>query len=269
MGDANPIRTLGDYSRPSHEGYRKTIELPEGNNMVPFRSDTIRLVQNDAHSTDFGKACFYFNFYFVIRLAIGLNVFQQDPSPHGRILLLASLLNSFHREGLQNSAMTSRYSNNIKESVSLKHGLDLALYDNKSWNEPMDFAKPVKAISLPEGVPMNKITSLCEIYSGPYDTQYCMENLEQAFVDYASSRIDKAGGLVSNFMESKDARLSKFEVDFKQQQSEMTNKIDTVLKVITDRITGVLPSDTVKNPKLNVNSTSPVSSTCSYLIVDP
>ncbi|GKB52083.1 hypothetical protein Tco_0902836 [Tanacetum coccineum] len=57
-------------------------------------------------------------------------------------------------------------------------------------------------------------------------------------------------------MVSQDARLSKFEADFKQQQSEMTNKIDTVLKAITDRIMGALPSDTVKNPKPNVNSTS-------------
>ncbi|GJU76454.1 hypothetical protein Tco_1273524 [Tanacetum coccineum] len=31
---------------PSHEGYRNTIELPDGNNVVPLRSDTIRLVQN-------------------------------------------------------------------------------------------------------------------------------------------------------------------------------------------------------------------------------
>ncbi|GJY60079.1 zinc finger, CCHC-type containing protein [Tanacetum coccineum] len=45
-GDANPIHTLGDYSKPSHEGYRNTIELSEGNNVVPLRSDTIRLVQN-------------------------------------------------------------------------------------------------------------------------------------------------------------------------------------------------------------------------------
>ncbi|GJR74133.1 hypothetical protein Tco_0086498 [Tanacetum coccineum] len=46
--DENPIRTLEDYSRPSHEGYRNTIELPDGNNVVtrPLRSDTIRLVQN-------------------------------------------------------------------------------------------------------------------------------------------------------------------------------------------------------------------------------
>ncbi|GKE42781.1 hypothetical protein Tco_1470065 [Tanacetum coccineum] len=70
-------------------------------------------------------------------------------------------------------------------------------------------------------------------------------------------------------MASQDARLSKFEDDFKQPQGEMTNKINTVLKASTDRITGVLPSDTVKNPKLNVNSTSPVLSVRSYLVEDP
>ncbi|GKB71712.1 zinc finger, CCHC-type containing protein [Tanacetum coccineum] len=46
MGDANPIRTLGDYSKPIHEGYKNTIELPVENNVVPLRSDTIRLLQN-------------------------------------------------------------------------------------------------------------------------------------------------------------------------------------------------------------------------------
>nr|GEV63294.1 zinc finger, CCHC-type [Tanacetum cinerariifolium] len=46
MGDANPIRTLGDYPKPSHEAYMNTIKLPKGNNLVPLRSNTIRLVQN-------------------------------------------------------------------------------------------------------------------------------------------------------------------------------------------------------------------------------
>ncbi|GJZ33984.1 hypothetical protein Tco_0579420 [Tanacetum coccineum] len=46
MGDENPTRTLRDYSKPSHEGYRNTIKLPVGNNVVPLRSDTIQLVQN-------------------------------------------------------------------------------------------------------------------------------------------------------------------------------------------------------------------------------
>nr|GEV68384.1 putative reverse transcriptase domain, ribonuclease H-like domain, aspartic peptidase domain protein [Tanacetum cinerariifolium] len=83
--DKNHIRTIGDYSKPSHEGYRNIIELPEGNNVVPLRSDSIRVV--------------------------------------------------------------------------------------------------------------NKITSLCETYSGPHNTQYRMENPEQAFIEYVSSRTDKAGGI--------------------------------------------------------------------------
>nr|GEW65770.1 hypothetical protein [Tanacetum cinerariifolium] len=49
----------------------------------------------------------------------------------------------------------------------------------------------------------------------------------------------------------------------------MNNKIDTVLKAISDQITGALLSDTVKNPKLNFNSTFPVLLACSYLTEDP
>ncbi|GKA71072.1 hypothetical protein Tco_0777211, partial [Tanacetum coccineum] len=176
------------------------------------------------------------------------------------------------RRTIDQSAGGKLRDQNVEESWALLE--DLALYDNESWNVLRDFAKPVKAITLPQDVPstsdrrlielenqvqhlmeahlaptqptqVNKITTSCEICSGPHDTQYCMEDPEQAFVEYASSRTDEAGeGLVSNFMASQDARLSKFEADFKQQQSEMTNKIDTVLKAITDRIAGALPSDT-------------------------
>nr|GEY57577.1 MAK10-like protein [Tanacetum cinerariifolium] len=110
--------------------------------------------------------------------------------------------------------------NNDEESWALLE--DLALYDNASWNDPRDFAEPVKAISMPQDVPstsdqrltkfenqvqrlmeahlapnqpvqVNKIASSCDIYSGLHDTQYCMENIEQAFVEYASSHIDVAG----------------------------------------------------------------------------
>nr|GEV23761.1 MAK10-like protein [Tanacetum cinerariifolium] len=168
MGDENPIRTLGDYSKPSHEGYMNTIELTIGNNV--------------------------------------------DPSPHGRILLPDSLLNSFHREGPQNSR--------ISPSMT-------------TWNDPMDFAKLVKAITLPQDVlstsdrrlieleaqvqrlmeahlaptqptQVNKITTSCEICNGPYDTQYCMENPEQAFVDFASSHTDEAGGKWYTFKPEKN-----------------------------------------------------------------
>ncbi|GJZ20907.1 hypothetical protein Tco_0557946 [Tanacetum coccineum] len=96
----------------------------------------------------------------------------------------------------------------------------------------------------------------------PMILSIAIEDTEQAFVEYASSRIDEVGeGLVSEFMASQDTRLSKFEADFKQQQSEMTNKINTMLKAITDRIAGILHSDTVKNMKLR---TYPVLSARSY-----
>ncbi|GKA99893.1 hypothetical protein Tco_0827887 [Tanacetum coccineum] len=218
MGDENPIHTLGDYSKPSHEGYRNTIELPTRNNVVPLRLDTIRLVQN---------GCSFHELQF------------EDPNQH------------------------------LKDFLKLVDSLDL----NGENRERMRI--------------------------GPHDTQYCMENPEQAFVEYASSRTDEAGGkwytfkpeqnnlgdtynpswkshpnlsqsnlkgLVSNFMASQDARLSKFEANFKQQQSEMTNKINTVLKAITDQIAGMLLSDTVKDPKLG---THPVSSARSYPTIDP
>nr|GEY97880.1 MAK10-like protein [Tanacetum cinerariifolium] len=90
-------------------------------------------------------------------------------------------------------------------------------------NDPRDFAKPVKAISLPQDilstsdrclidlenqvqclmeahlapnppVQVNKIASSCGICSGPHDTQYCMKNPEQAFVEYASTRTNETEG---------------------------------------------------------------------------
>nr|GEW18551.1 retrotransposon Orf1 [Tanacetum cinerariifolium] len=42
-------------------------------------------------------------------------------------------------------------------------------------------------------IKVNKITTSCEICSGPHDTQYCMEDSEQAFVEYASSCTNKTG----------------------------------------------------------------------------
>ncbi|GJV41199.1 retrovirus-related pol polyprotein from transposon TNT 1-94 [Tanacetum coccineum] len=115
------------------------------------------------------------------------------------------------QDGVRNSCSSSLFTWALLE--------DLALYDNKSWNDPKNFINWSRQ-------------SLCPRMS-------------------------------------RDAKLSKFEADFKQQQSKMTNKIDTVLKAITDRIMGALLSDTVKNPKLNVNPTSLVLSARSYPMEDP
>nr|GEX75319.1 retrovirus-related Pol polyprotein from transposon TNT 1-94 [Tanacetum cinerariifolium] len=124
-------------------------------------------------------------------------------------------------------------------------------------------------------IQVNKITSSCEIFSGPHDTQYYMEisNKPLLIMHPRISTKQEVSGTLSNssktILVTLNLRLFKFEADLKQQQSEMNNKIDTVLKAITDRIAGALPSDTIKNPKLNVNSTTSILSACSYPIEDP
>ncbi|GJY40196.1 MAK10-like protein [Tanacetum coccineum] len=320
----NPIRTLRDYSKPSYDGYRNTIELPVGNTVVPLRSDTIRLVQNgcsfhglrsedpNQHLKDFLKLVDSLDLDSVNRERTRLRLFQfslRDQAnnwlerlPAGSITTWEDLTTRFLARFFPPGRTTKlcqdilMFQQHHGESLSEAWTQDLALYDNESWNDPRDFAKSIKAITLPQDVlstsdhrliklknqvqrlmeahlalmqptQVNKVTTSCEIYRGPHDTQYCMEDPKQAFVKYAPLRTDEAGeGLVSNFMASQDARLSKFEADFKQQQNEMTNKIDTVLKAIIDRIAGTLPSDMVKNSKL---STSPVLSARSYPTEDP
>nr|GEU97170.1 hypothetical protein [Tanacetum cinerariifolium] len=102
----------------SHEGYQNTIELPKGNNVMPLRSDTIRLVQNGC------------SFH-------GLR--SEDPNQHLKDFLkpvdsldLGVTNKDMMREGLLNSKMTSWCFNNIKVNLSLKHGLISRTYSKIS-----------------------------------------------------------------------------------------------------------------------------------------
>nr|GEY35598.1 zinc finger, CCHC-type [Tanacetum cinerariifolium] len=74
-GDANPICTLRDYSKPSHEGYMNTIELPVRNNVVPLRSDTIHMGDaNPIHTLrDYSKPS-HEGYMNIIELPVGNNV---------------------------------------------------------------------------------------------------------------------------------------------------------------------------------------------------
>ncbi|GJU45923.1 MAK10-like protein [Tanacetum coccineum] len=317
MGDENHIRTLGDYSKPSHEGYKNTIELSVGNNVVPLRSDTIRLVQNgfsfhglrsedpNQHVKDFLKLVdsldldtsnwlerlparsittwedlttrFLAQFFppgRTAKLRNDILMFQQhhgeslsEAWTHFKDLLQKSLImaSTFGFKSKFFMTMTSpsmttkvRTTQGILLSQSRHFALRCPEYIRPPPHQARNQVQRLMEAHLAPLQPtqVNKITTICEICSGPLNTQYCMEDPKQAFVEYASSRTDEA----------RDARLFKFEADFKQQQSEMTNKINIVLKAITDQITGTLPSDTVKNPKLN---TFPVLSARSYPTEDP
>ncbi|GKD25555.1 zinc finger, CCHC-type containing protein, partial [Tanacetum coccineum] len=225
MGDENPIGTLRDYSKPSHEGYKNTIELLVENNVVPLRSDTIRLVQNgcsfhglrskdpNQHLKDFLKLVdsldldgenrertrlrlFQFSFHdqdsnWLERLPTGSITTREDLTtyflaqffPSGRTAKLRNDILMFQqhqgeslseawtrfkdllqkvphhsidlwlqvqifydhvtpvtRRTIDQSAGCKLRDRNVEESWALLE--DLALYDNESWNDPRDFAKP-------------------------------------------------------------------------------------------------------------------------------
>ncbi|GJU15179.1 hypothetical protein Tco_1143145 [Tanacetum coccineum] len=96
---------------------------------------------------------------------------------------------------------------NSKESWALLE--DLVLYDNENVSSTSDrrlielenqVQRLMEAhLALTQPTQVKKITTSCEICSGPHDTEYCMEDPEQAFVEYASLRTDEAGGKWSTF----------------------------------------------------------------------
>ncbi|GKB55920.1 hypothetical protein Tco_0912106, partial [Tanacetum coccineum] len=222
MGDENPISTLGDYSKPSPRAIRIPSSSPKGTTWTAkLRNDILMFQQH--HGESLSKAWTRFK-----------DLLQKVPH-HGIDLWLQIQIFYDHV-----NPITRRTIDQLAGDVPSTS--DRRLIELKNQVQRLMKAH----LALTKSTQVNKITTPCEICSGPHDTQNCMENPEQAFVEYASSRTDEAGeGLVFEFMASRDARLSKFEVDFKQQQSKMTNKIDIVLKAITDRIAGTLPSDTV------------------------
>ncbi|GJZ31103.1 hypothetical protein Tco_0576150 [Tanacetum coccineum] len=206
--------------------------------------------KTDAHSIDFGPRIQnnILTSNWLERLPAGSISTWEDLTTH----FLAQFFSPGRTSKLQNDILIRTidqasdgklHDKNAQESWALLE--DLALCDNESWNDSKDFAKSVKAISLPQDVPSTSDHHLIEL-----------ENQVQRLME-------------AHIAPKPPVKLSKFEADFKQQQSDMTNKIDTFLKAINDRMTGALPSNTVKNPKLNVNSASLVLFARSYPREDP
>ncbi|GKD49285.1 hypothetical protein Tco_1278261 [Tanacetum coccineum] len=105
-------------------------------------------------------------------------------------------VNPSTRKTIDQVAGGKLHDKNAEESWALLE--DLALYDNEN-RRLIELENQVQRLmeahlALNPQVQVNKITSSCEICSGPHDTQCCMENPEQAFVDYASSHCNEVGG---------------------------------------------------------------------------
>ncbi|GKE88877.1 hypothetical protein Tco_1566352 [Tanacetum coccineum] len=152
MGNENPIRTLGDYSKPSHKGYRNTIELPVRTmwylfDQTPF--DWCKTNDRNQHLKDF------------LKLVDSLDLDGENRERTRLFQIFYDHVTPVTRRTIDQSAGGKLRDRNAKESWALLE--DIALYDNGSWNDPRDFAKPVKAISLPQDVPSTSDCHLIEL----------------------------------------------------------------------------------------------------------
>ncbi|GKA63905.1 zinc finger, CCHC-type containing protein [Tanacetum coccineum] len=146
MGDKNPIRTLGDYPRPSYKGYRNIIELLEGNNVVPLRSDTIRTAKlhNDIlmfqqhQEESLSEAWTRFK-----------DLLQKVPH-HGidlwlQVQIFYDHVNPATRRTIDQSAGGKLRDKNAIESWALLE--DLTLYDNEKQNRNLSSLKRVHFVN--------------------------------------------------------------------------------------------------------------------------
>ncbi|GJR53995.1 reverse transcriptase domain-containing protein [Tanacetum coccineum] len=119
MGNANPIRTLGDYSKPSHEGYRNTIELPEENNVVRILQKSQENGQNRTN-TDTGKEREYKSRENAIKDTFydALNANDQDSL---NFAAGGNFLDKMPRECLKIIESKSKVRNSQNKAVVAKH----------------------------------------------------------------------------------------------------------------------------------------------------
>nr|GEU36370.1 reverse transcriptase domain-containing protein [Tanacetum cinerariifolium] len=144
----------------------------QGNNVVPLRSDTIRLVQN--RFSFHGLRSEFLNQHLknFIKLVKSLDLDARSITTWEDLTtrLLAQFLPSRKTTKRRNDILIRTINQlvggklrdrNAKESWALLEYL--ALYDNKSWNDLRDITMSVKAISLPQDVLSTSDRRLIEI----------------------------------------------------------------------------------------------------------
>ncbi|GJS98301.1 hypothetical protein Tco_0819471 [Tanacetum coccineum] len=245
MGDENPIRTLGDYSKPSHEGYRNTSELPLGNNVVPLRSDTIRLMQNGC------------SFH-------GLR--SEDPNQHLKdfLKLMDSLdLDGENKERTRLQSLSEAWTRfkDLLQKVP-HHDLDLwlqvqlfydqatidklAQYEDEGWNNPvipeegnLDYENPDIEHLL--GVMEYKVDTLMKdalLLIGGNESMFRMTSNETYRLPPEPSRQEEFEHIVTNFILGQEERVRQLEEYMKAIVGDFMQLSLKVVEKLKDEIRG-------------------------------
>ncbi|GJW33152.1 MAK10-like protein [Tanacetum coccineum] len=162
---------------------------------------------------------------------------------------------------------------------------DLALYDNESWNNPRDFAKPVKAISLPQDVLStsvrrlielkNQVQRLMEYHLAPKSSVQVNNNAwkipttlniawkilntillimnPHVITKWELSNKTREG--TKCFDSHQEKRLSSLGTQLKQQQDDVINKINTLWMVVSEKFDNTPAHDNAGDSMARVNAT--------------
>ncbi|GKA35799.1 hypothetical protein Tco_0722290 [Tanacetum coccineum] len=282
MRDKNQPRTLGDYSRPSHEGYRNIIELPEGDNVSSLLSDTIQLVQNG---------------YAFHKLR------SEDPNQHLKdfLKLVDSLdLNGANRESESLFEAWTRFKD-LLQTIS-HHGIDLWLliqifYDHVSYtlkreiNHDANSAKPISAISLPQDIlrtfdqrlleledqinyllkglkttPRTNPTQLPQSYASVVSSNQSTQSFSElpkqnsytfqkrAYPEFQQRTLEpRFEARVQCYMEAYTERMERFEEDIYRQIEEHNGRMTEMFSILKEckHVEKVLVREVVSKPVTN------------------
>ncbi|GJR54298.1 hypothetical protein Tco_1404819 [Tanacetum coccineum] len=133
MGDANPIRILVDYSKPSHEGYRNTIELPDGNNVFfpPGRTAELQnniLMFQQRQDKSLYDAWTYFKYSLLKVPHHGLDLWLQVQIFYDHVECTTKMAIDYAAGGRLRK---------LRPEVAWETIEDLAQYEEEGWNDPV------------------------------------------------------------------------------------------------------------------------------------
>ncbi|GJW63191.1 hypothetical protein Tco_0115075 [Tanacetum coccineum] len=140
MGDANPIYTLGDYSKLAIRATGTPFNSPKGTMWTAkFRNDILMFQQHQGESLS--EAWTHFKDLLQKVPHHGIDRWLQIQISYDHV--------SFHLKcEIDRAAGIKLCNKSIDESWEIIK--NLALYDHEGWNDTISFVKPVKAISIPE-----------------------------------------------------------------------------------------------------------------------
>ncbi|GJX08902.1 MAK10-like protein [Tanacetum coccineum] len=208
MGDANPIHTLKDYSKPSHEGYRNTIKLPVGNNVDPNQhlKDFLKLVDsldldgenreitqeiNDRMAEMFGLL----KELRTNRAHEKVLIREETKSPVTENVNSISLTRGEEERNDDNDVVTG---NDIKKTtitemeVSVKEAKTKNVAENNTKNKPIKKAKKEEAVEAPN-------SQLVEYYLKHRINEKLIEGLGPVYEGILRKKITRKEDIRGNF----------------------------------------------------------------------